>query len=215
LSWDIHFSREECDLIKKHAVHRCKKKVEGGFDKSVDAKAYDVDKHIRNNAVGIVGEVSYARFLSVPWFQNPDEYGGDHGRPGDLVMRSGTAVECKTSGNPRGFIIPYYTGTEWELVAMGQWVRKKRVCKLRGVMSREFAFYIGTLIDQTAPDGSLKKGLYVEARHLAPIEMLHGAAMDTRPKAGFGLMCPWCMEKAWPCKEAACVRARQQREKLI
>ena len=184
-------------LAKKRAAKILKRQVRD--------KSYSDGNTVLFNSIGIVGEVCWARYLCVPWYQNPSTLYGDHHRAGDLQDRTGAWVEVKTSRNPRSVRIPPSTGRTWGYLAASWWNPTKKILRLMGIAPQTMAIALSVEKHVKKKDGRITRVLELEARSLPGANTVFANYGRTHhPAGGKGLHCPWCIVGPWVCNNARC-----------
>ena len=187
----IRLNDEERRRIYRHAQHRWRTKEGRGVDRT-EQKSQD---RTLLNAIGIAGEVGWARYFGVPWYQNPGE-GGDHHRDGDIQLRSKVWLEVKTTRNPKGVTLHRSTADRFTFLAFANYQEKEKKIQLVGVM----------------PKDRIEHDKLDAAEFGNPQFLLDRTIHLPRPGKAEGLLCPWCLKQSWPCTYAGCERALQRRE---
>lgn len=182
-----------------------KKRAEKILRREVVDKSYADGNTVLFNSIGIVGEVCWARYLCVPWYQNPSMLHGDHHRPGDLQDRTGAWIEVKTSRNPRSVRIPPSTGRTWGYLAASWWNPTKKILRLMGIAPQTFAISMAEEKETKRKDGKRTRILQLEASRLPSADSIFADYGRTHhPSGGEGLHCPWCIMGPWYCDQPSC-----------
>lgn len=159
---------------------------------------------VMKNSIGIAGEVCWARYLCVPWYQNPDPLRGDRHRMGDLQDRTGAWVEVKTSRNPRTVRLQQKSATTWGYLAASWWNPTKKILRLMGIAPQAYVIAMSEekIVKQY---GKTHRVLELEARSLPGANTVFANYGRTHhPAGGKGLHCPWCIVGPWVCNNARC-----------
>jgi hypothetical protein len=205
----IRFTDEEKRSILKLAQHRAAPKLAAGIDRT-QLK----EDTVKLNARGLAGEIGYARWFAVPFYQNPSS-GGDHHRNGDLRLRNGDWFEVKTTAKPLGDLVLRSTdGGKWDWCGSSVWRTKESILTLCGMASPTMARELGE--DEERGKERKYTVRVLRGRHLRPTKPLaeRTARMKPRPTGdGSGLRCPWCF-KVWPCGDLECAAALVRREEI-
>lgn len=186
------FSERERLEIVRHARHRW----DGKKDRGVDRTVHKGESRVKLNAIGLSGEIAWARFFGVPFYQNPEQ-GGDHHRDGDLQLRSKGWVEVKTSRNPKQCKVHRSTGDRWQFLAFAHWDQDAKKISFIGMM----------------PKVQVQSDTIPAEAFGSPAWTLTATIALPRPPAEVGLYCPWCIKERWPCSRSECEVALQKREK--
>ena len=176
-------------------MQQARHRWEGKKGRGVDRTYRKRDDRVVLNAIGISGEVMWARYFGVPWYQNPGE-GGDHHRDGDLQLRSKAWVEVKTSRNGGGVKLHRSTGDRFDYLAFAHFQQKEKKVALVGIV----------------PKARIESDELVKEAFGDPAFLFRRTITMERPAAGDGLLCPWCIREPWPCKQPACVDSLGRRE---
>ena len=204
----IRLTSEEKKWIWAHARHRTTTKVTRGINDSVVD-----DDFVLLSAIGICGEVGWARWFGVPWYQNPGP-GGDHHRPADLQLRTRVWCEVKASRNPRKVKIPWTTTEEWDLLAFASFHQKQSVVCLVGIADKRAFAGHGVLEEVVDVQERKVESIAMDAKWLwSSVDLMRAGLAGHRPAGGAGLRCPWCGGD-WPCQQPACVSCLNRRENM-
>ena len=209
---EFHLSPGERLAIHAMAKQRAAKVLRG----RVPDKSWAKGPVVMKNSIGIAGEVCWARYLCVPWYQNPDPLGGDHHRLGDLQDRWGNWIEVKTSRNPRSVMIDSSTGQAWGYLAAAWWNGKKKIMRLTGVLPYMLAIALSKEKTRKGTTGKERRVLELEASRLHRSDSLFANHSRTyHPTDGKGLHCPWCVVGTWDCTEERCSIQKYERAEEI
>jgi len=204
----IRMTSEDKRWIWAHAKHRTTTKLARGINDSVVK-----DDFVLLNAIGICGEVSWARWFGVPWYQNPGR-GGDHHLPADLQLRTGVWCEVKTSRNPKKVKIPWTTVEEWDLVAFASFFKKSSMVGLVGIADRRAFAAHGELEERVDVQERKVESIVMDTKWLWPsVDLMRAGMTAPQPSGGAGLRCPWC-GGTWPCKERGCIECLKRRQEV-
>ena len=208
LSPEYLLSKEERAKIMYFAKQRAAK-VNKGY---VRNRSYSDGSATLFNAIGIAGEICWARYLCVPWYHNPSPVHGDHHRAGDLQDRQGAWIEVKTSRNPRAVRIPPSTGMTWGYLAASWWNPTRKIIRLMGIAPQTMAIAMSVEKETKRKDGTQYTVLQLEAGSLPSCDSIFtNYGRTSHPSGGQGLHCPWCIMGPWYCDQSSCEEAAARR----
>ena len=202
----------ELAAVVSMAKRRASKVLRG----RVRDQSFNKGQTVKNNAVGIAGEVCWARYLCVPWYQNSSALGGDGHRIADLQDRTGAWVEVKTSRNPRFVRLQTKEqGRTWGYLACSWWNSDKRTLRLLGIAPQAFALASAEEKDVESY-GKKRRVLQLETSRLPGAHTVFANYGSTHhPAGGEGLHCPWCIVGPWLCKNDRCEELACRRQIAI
>ena len=202
----IGFSSTEWATLTERARERWQGKANRGIDASISR-----GDGVELNTIGIIGEVLYARYCGVWWYQNPGE-GGDHHRQGDLELRDGKWLEVKTSRNPKQMVVHHTDKGAWDLIGFCWWNPKLKLGYLRGFLSRAALHAKGkTKVGREQSTGRSVSVTAIDPTYMQSVLWLEKTLKLPRAKLFHGAMCPWCMEPI-PRKHNDCLACLKRRE---